>query len=171
MSGENLMANLVLNDPTQNKQTQNKQKKKKTQVKKLTEIKKHTEIEKPKRRRVFTSTQRLLHSVWLKIWKDITYCFAPEIKLDLSYKALGELLDVYIVKRQGICKSSLYVVPKNPLLDLTFENCIVLEKSQRSYLCSLWRSNKDVVSYNQAIELFSLPFRQSLDEVVAHSVA
>ena len=150
--------------------TQHKHKKKKTQVKKLTEIKKQTEIEKPKRRRVFTSTQRLLHSVWLKIWKDITYCFAPEIKLDLSYKALGELLDVYITKRQGICKSSLYALPKNPLLDLTFENSIVLEKPQRSYLCSLWRSNKDVVSYEQAIALFSLPFCQSLDEAAVQQL-
>ena len=171
MSGENLMANLVLNDPTQNKQTQNKQKKKKTQVKKLTEIKKQTEIEKPKRRRIFTSSQKLVHGVWLKIWKDVNHCFAPEVKLELSYKNLDEMLEAYILKRNGICKSSLFVLPRVPLSDLTSENCIVLEKSQRSYLCSLWRSNKDVVSYNQAIELFSLPFLQSLDEVVAHSVA
>ena len=151
--------------------TKNKHKKKKTQVKKLTEIKKQTQIEKPKRRRIFSTQQKLVHGVWLKIWKDITYCFAPQIKLDLGYKALDEILEAYILKRHGICKSSLYVLPRLPLLDLTSENCIVLEKSQRSYLCSLWRSNKDVVSYNQAIVLFSLPFRQSLDEVVAHSVA
>jgi hypothetical protein len=168
MSGENLMANLVLNDPTQNKQTQNKQKKKKTQVKKLTEIKKQAEIEKPKRRRVFTPSQREIHSVWLKIWKDITYCFAPEVKLDLGYKALGEKLDIYILTRPSVSKSSLYALPKNPLLDLNVDNIVVLEKPQRSYLCSLWRSNKDVESYGQAIALFGgLPLHQSSDKFVA----
>jgi hypothetical protein len=171
MSGENLMANLVLNDPTQNKQTQNKQKKKKkkqTQEKKLTEIKKQTQIEKPKRRRIFSSQQKLVHAIWLRIWKDITYCFAPEVKLALGYKDLDEMLEAYISKRQSVCKSSLYALPLSPLSDLTSENCIILDKSQRSYLCSLWRSNKDVVSYNQAIALFSgLPLHQSSDKVVA----
>ena len=147
--------------------TQNKHKKKKTQVKKLTEIKKQTEIEKPKRHRTFTPAQRLVHGVWLKIWKDVNHCFAPEAKLELSYKNLSELLDVYIAKRHGICKSSLYALPKNPLLDLTFENSIVLEKPQRSYLCSLWRSTKDLASYGQAMELFSLPVCPSSDKAAA----
>ena len=173
MSGEILMANLVLNDPTQNKQTQNKQtqnkqKKKKTQVKKLTEIKKQTEIEKPKRRRTFSTQQKLVHAIWLRIWKDITYCFAPEVKLALSYKDLDEMLEAYILKRQSVCKSSLFVLPISPLSDLTSENCIVLEKSQRLYLCSLWRTTKDLASYNQAISLFGgLPLQQSSDKVVA----